>query len=58
MIDLRGIPAHECVCGSNMFNLKVIFEGYEIGMYLLDMTCVQCNAILTAPTPLDDPNNV
>ena len=52
-IDLRGLPTHICVCGSTMWNVKVMFEDYEIAMYLLDMECVVCGAIATAPTPVD-----
>lgn len=55
-MDLRGEPAHVCVCGSRMFKLCVIFDDYEIGMYLLDMECVECGSILTAPTEIDRPN--
>ena len=36
-IDLRGLPTHVCICGSTMWNVKVMFEDYEIAMYLLDM---------------------
>ena len=56
-IDLRGLPTHVCVCGSTMWNIKVMFEDYEIAMYLLDMECVVCGAIATAPTPIDNKNS-
>lgn len=52
-VDLRGTPTHACVCGSIHFYIRVIFENYEIATYFLDMQCVECGALLTAPTPLD-----
>jgi hypothetical protein len=52
-MDLRGTPAHQCVCGCDIFNLKVMFENYEIATYFLDMECVNCGSLVTAPTPLD-----
>ena len=52
-MDLRGTPTHECICGSKVFNISVAFENYEIATYFLDMQCVECGSIYTAPTPLD-----
>jgi hypothetical protein len=52
-MDLRGTPTHECICGSKVFDLPVAFENYEIATYYLDMQCVECGSIYTAPTPLD-----
>ena len=52
-IDLRGTPTHVCPCGSDIWNLKVIFEDFEIATYFLDMECVSCGSIATAPTALD-----
>ena len=52
-IDLRGTPTHACVCGSIHFYVRTIFDNYEIATYFLDMQCVECGALLTAPTPLD-----
>lgn len=52
-VDLRGTPTHACVCGSIHFYIRAIFENYEIATYFLDMQCVECGALLTAPTPLD-----
>jgi len=52
-MDLRGTPTHACVCGSQHFYVRTIFENYEIATYFLDMQCVECGALLTAPTPLD-----
>lgn len=52
-LDLRGTPTHVCVCGSRVWNLKVMFEDYEIGQYFLDMECTECGSLATAPTPID-----
>ena len=52
-MDLRGTPTHVCACGRNIFNVKVIFEDYEIGTYFLDMECASCGSLATAPTPVD-----
>lgn len=52
-MDLRGAPTHICPCGCNIFNVKVIFDDYEIGTYFLDMECAQCGSLATAPTPVD-----
>lgn len=54
--DLSGIIMHECICGSDMWNLVVCFEGYEISSYMLDMKCINCGTRATAPTPIDNPN--
>jgi hypothetical protein len=52
-MDLRGTPTHVCVCGSNIWNVKVIFDQSEIATYFLDMECVNCGSFATAPTPID-----
>lgn len=52
-IDLRGTPTHVCPCGSNIWSVKVIFEDFEIATYFLDMECVSCGSVATAPTPVD-----
>ena len=52
-IDLRGTPTHICVCGNEIFNLKVVFENFEIATYFLDMECAKCGSLATAPTPMD-----
>jgi len=52
-IDLRGTPSHQCVCGSNQFYVRAMFDNYEIATYFLDMVCVNCGSLLTAPTPVD-----
>lgn len=52
-MDLRGTPTHECICGSRFFDVPVSFDNFEIATYYLDMRCVDCGSIYTAPTPLD-----
>jgi hypothetical protein len=52
-MDLRGTPTHTCVCGSQIFYVKAVFEDYEIATYFLDMQCAECGNLATAPTPLD-----
>jgi len=52
-MDLRGTPTHECVCGCNIWNVKVIFDQYQIATYFLDMECANCGSLATAPTPVD-----
>jgi hypothetical protein len=52
-MDLRGTPTHECICGSQIFYIKAVFDNYEIATYFLDMQCVECGNLATAPTPLD-----
>jgi hypothetical protein len=52
-MDLRGTPTHECICGSQVFYVKTVFNDYEIATYFLDMECVECGSLATAPTPLD-----
>lgn len=56
-IDLRGTPTHLCPCGSYIWNVKVVFEDYEIATYFLDMECVSCGSVATAPTPVDKIGN-
>lgn len=56
MIDARGIPASACpLCGSKLLRITAEFdENYEIVRYLLnDAQCFECNAMVTAPTPVD-----
>jgi hypothetical protein len=52
-MDMRGTPTHVCPCGSQIWNVKVIFENFEIATYFLDMECVICGSVATAPTPVD-----
>ncbi len=52
-LDLRRTPTHVCVCGSQHFYVRAIFQDYEIATYFLDMICAECGSLATAPTPLD-----
>jgi hypothetical protein len=52
-MDLRGTPTHACPCGCKIWNLKVIFDDFEIATYFLDMECASCGSLATAPTPID-----
>lgn len=52
-LDLRGTPTHSCVCGSNVWYVKSVFENYEISQYFLDMICASCGSLATAPTLID-----
>ena len=52
-MDLRGAPTHLCPCGCNIWNVKVIFDQFEIATYFLDMECANCGSMATAPTLLD-----
>jgi hypothetical protein len=54
-MDMRGTPTHVCVCGSTLWNVKAMFEDYEISMYFLDMECALCGSLATAPTLVDSP---
>ena len=45
-------PMRVCPCGSKTWHLKVQFtDDNEIGMYFLDMICVECTSKATAPMP-------
>lgn len=57
-MDLRGTPTHVCVCGCTVWNLKVMFEEGMISQYFLDMECSSCGSLATAPTPVDDRNEL
>jgi hypothetical protein len=47
---------HECpVCESNIWNVKAMFDDYELSMYFTDMECASCGTFAKAPTPLDKP---
>lgn len=51
-MDIRGEATTVCPCGSEIWNLKTMFDrDGEIGMYFLDMECAECGTLATAPTP-------
>lgn len=59
-MDVRGIPTCLCpMCGNDLFRALVRFDEdtYTIGMYHLDIECVSCGTLATAPTPLDIPED-
>jgi hypothetical protein len=59
-MDFRGIPTTQCpLCEGSLFNISAQFdsETYEMVLYTLDAICVGCGALITAPTPLDLPQN-
>ena len=52
--DLRALgPVHVCTCGSQVFNVMVSFEDYEIVWYFLDATCTNCGNLVVVPCPAD-----
>lgn len=54
-MDIRGTPTTVCPCGSDVWNLKTIFDKYygTIELYFIDMECASCGTLATAPTPED-----
>lgn len=56
-MDIRGVPTHVCPCGSQMWKVKTIFRDYQIAMYMLDMECIDCGTLATAPTLKDMPTD-
>ena len=52
--DLRGLgPVHVCPCGSQVFSVMASFEDYELVLYFLDATCVNCGNLVVVPCPVD-----
>lgn len=54
-VDFGDTIMHECFCGSNLWQIVVSFEDYEIASYSLDMECLECHSRAKAPTPIDKP---
>lgn len=56
-MDIRdpNMPTTVCPCGSIVWKVKTVFdqETGEVDMYFLDMECVLCGTLATAPTPID-----
>jgi len=47
---------HDCPhCESNLWNVKVSFEDYEISAYIVQMECALCGTYALAPTLADKP---
>jgi hypothetical protein len=60
-MDFRGIPTSQCpACQNRLFKVLVEFddETYEPALWTLNAECGSCGALLTAPTPLDLPENM
>jgi len=58
-MDYADEVHHECPhCESNLWNVKVSFDDYEIAQYLLEMECAICGTYALAPTPLDKPHTL
>ena len=56
-LDARGFPTHACPnCGCLVLTIKAMFEDYDIALWFTDAECSDCGTLLTAPTPVDDPN--
>lgn len=57
VLDARGVPTHACPnCGEMIFEIKAMFENYEIAMWMVDGRCSDCGTLVTVPTPLDNPD--
>lgn len=58
-VDLRDKdnPTHVCICGSMLWDVKCMFQDYEISMYFTDMECAECGSKATAPTLVDMPED-
>lgn len=52
-MDIRGTSTTVCPCGSEIWNLKTIFDKEDgtIELYFTDMECAQCGTLATAPVP-------
>jgi GTP cyclohydrolase FolE2 len=52
-MDIRGTPTTVCPCGSEIWNLKTVFDKDDgtIELYFTDMECAVCGTLATAPTP-------
>lgn len=54
--DLRAVgPTHICVCGCNVFKGLVAFEDYELSWWYLEGECLNCDAKVILPCPIDKP---
>ena len=47
-------PTEKCLCGGRLMCVVCQFDDGEIGSYMLDMKCLECGAVLTAPIPDGD----
>ena len=54
--DLRAIgPTHVCSCGCNVFKSLIAFDDYEISWWYLEGECLNCDAKVILPCPVDKP---
>ena len=54
--DLRAVgPTHICVCGCNVFKGLMAFEDYELSWWYLEGECLNCDAKVILPCPVDKP---
>lgn len=56
-LNLRGIPTHRCICGCELFVMIASFEDCEVSLYFTDAQCLDCGALVTLPTPVDNEEN-
>jgi uncharacterized OB-fold protein len=57
VLDARGLPTHACPsCGHLVFQIKAMFEDYDISLWFTDGVCDDCGTLVTVPTPVDDPD--
>jgi len=55
--DLRSIgPTHTCICGCTVFETIISFEDYFVSWWFLEGTCINCDAKVTLPCPVDKPS--
>jgi hypothetical protein len=54
--DYRGLPAFQCPCGCDLFNIVARFdeETRLPGFYLTAGLCWSCGSLVTVPTPVDE----
>jgi GTP cyclohydrolase FolE2 len=52
-MDIRGTSTTVCPCGSEIWNLKTVFDKDDgsIELYFIDMECASCGTLATAPVP-------
>ena len=57
VLDARGVPTHACPnCGHLVFQVKAMFEDYDISLWFTDAVCDDCGALVTVVTPVDNPD--
>jgi hypothetical protein len=54
--DLRAVgPTHVCICGCDVFKSLVSFDDYELAWWYLEGECLNCDAKVILPCPVDKP---